>query len=190
MTTAVIGIILGMFGWFVWAILGIRRIYYRMFQKQKINQILQLLYEEGDNPNFKNSKVEKYIKLGFYNPVLFEIAEKIYYKRTQKIIKLNVKEKNNGHAKRFAEPIRETESFESEDSENPEFEPAGNQADTIAGNSGDARTRELRKPARPIETRRTDSNSARVNSNSQVARQRDLSIGNSEKPAKKSRYFD
>jgi len=214
--TAITLFIIVIFCWFCWVIVGLRKLWYRIFQRGKINQVLDLLYENQDNPMFNHTRVEKYIKLGFYNPAIFEIAEKIYYKQNQRTTKrtakldarelkrtnkLNAKEiKQYERTKHITKPIREVESFEIPNEEYAEPEPELTEPTyeyppaprTRAGEPRGVPRAEPRaiQPTRAVEPRADTSYPARAPANRQVARQRDLQIRSSEKPIKKSRYFD
>jgi hypothetical protein len=195
--TALASLLLMMAIWFSWVVLGARKLYYKMFQRKKINKILDLLYENENNQLFKHERVEKYIQLGFYNPVLFEMAEKIYYKQRQRTNKLNTKEIKYGTIRKAPKPSREIESFKVpyEDAEEYPTEEHHLPAPTRAGNGATRRNgyneaRGVPPATRRVEPRTTPSYPARVGTNSQVAGQRDLQVRRTEKPLKKSRYFD
>lgn len=198
LTTAVSIFLLVMFCWFAWALMGIRKIWYRISKKKQINAVLDLLYDNEENHMFKHERVEKYIKLGFYNPVIFEMAEKLYYNQRNRINKLNViQEKKNGRTKQIPKPIpsRQVESFEIPNEEYAEPEPAEYLAPAPASAGAGARgvPRATAPAIRPATARvepRADTNyPARAPTNSQVARQRDLQDRDVEKPRTKSRYF-
>lgn len=195
-TTAVSVFLLIIFCWFAWVVLGVRRAWYRMFKKKQINAVLDLLYDNENNRLFNHERVEKYVKLGFYNPVIFEIAEKLYYNQKKQTTKLNAKEIKNDR-KQKSKPIREVVSFEEQNEEYAEPEPDYYPAEPIP-NARTPRTRGVPR-AEPraihsattrVEPRADTSYPARASANSQVARQRDLQVRDVEKPRKKSRYFD
>lgn len=202
-TTVIALFIIVMFVWFSWVVLGFRKIWYEISKKKQINQVLDLLYDNENNHMFKHEKVEKYIQLGFYNPVIFEIAERKFYNQRKQLNKLNT-EKQYERTKQAPKQFRKVESFEvpyekyaePEEYATAEFTPNLPPAPTRArGRNGYANEPRAipRAPARAnarVEPTADISYPARAPTNRQAPRQRDLQIRGVEKPSKKSRYFN
>lgn len=186
-TIAFLLFILVMATWFAWVVVGIRKIYYRMFKKRQINMVLDLLYDNDNNRMFKHERIDKYIKLGFHNPAIFDIAEELYYNQRRQETKLNAKEIKYEHTRQQnpnTRLLRQVKSFEvpyASESSKPTPSPA---------RTGIGEQRAISQANASVEPRADTSYPARASANSQVAGQWDLQIGNVEKPSKKSRYFN
>lgn len=172
--------------------MGIRKLWYSIFKRKAIDKVYQTLINNYKNPQYikSNDRINQYIKLGFYNPYIIEIAERRFFAVNKYAQKLNAKENKYGKpksSKRYPSLPRQTERIENAVVEEPEYnEPEYNEPEPT-----DRDRRYDRRPEPKYQPRTTAASySDRTRTDRETSKQRSLSTRESEKPVKRTGYFD